>query len=125
MGAVHPLVSLLFWLNRASIYTWLLAMVASSAVKYGSNFAHFSACTSSIALVAISLCWYCIAKRQEDLPRAREASDKHSLVAFLEEGFQLLCSQAEGLAMESTPSMRRSESDLARLRGNRREKKED
>merc|ERR1712232_832604 len=54
---VQPGFRILFRLHGGSLITWLLAMLASSTVKYGEQYWYFSVMTNSVALLVVFFAW--------------------------------------------------------------------
>jgi len=66
---LRPMVRTMLYLHIGSLITWLVAMVASSSVKYPRHW-YFSAVLAIPALAAILITWYFIARTQQSLPAA-------------------------------------------------------
>lgn len=83
---IQPSMTMLFWLHIGSLYTWLLAMMTSSAVKYsdmeGDNFWYFSVSTSSVALAITSVAWAFIFVKHKDLPLAHSEASAAEVMEF-------------------------------------------
>lgn len=71
---VQPCVNLLFLLYHSSLKFWLVAMMASSAVKY-ETYWYFSFSTSLAAIVVICVSWLVILCKKRDLKTANPDMD--------------------------------------------------